>query len=331
MEPRFKNNLILVTAIHVVAVVALFILASSYFHKPAVPEKITWVPLPKGDLNVKGSSKGTAPQGDLAPKQKIIGPRVADPRPNPPQPKPPKPVAPVPEPAPEPRPITPKPVAEPSRPNAVSDINIAPPKPTTSKVIKSTKVVTQSSEPKNTGTPVKPSKGIVKSSRVVAATSQGSSESTDAPGASGGGTGDRTNQEGEPNGLENLATRIKGSGGVKSGLPQGISLGASGSPSGTGESDFSGYFMHIKNSMTEAWDQPTALLTGGKTLRSGIRLSIARNGAITGASLSRSSGNSQWDQSALDAAKKVARLNPLPDGLGDAGGFTVVVYFEPEK
>ncbi|MDK3162302.1 TonB family protein [Kamptonema cortianum] len=100
--------------------------------------------------------------------------------------------------------------------------------------------------------------------------------------------------------------------------------------SGGQESDFSAYFNHIRSRMIDSWDRPRDLLGPSQKLKTGIRMKISRNGNVSSVSLASSSGNSTWDESALAAARKVTKVNPLPDGLGDDSGLTLTVFFEPE-
>jgi hypothetical protein len=36
------------------------------------------------------------------------------------------------------------------------------------------------------------------------------------------------------------------------------------------------------------------------------------------------------DQSVLEAAKKVLKIAPVPDGMGNAGGYSISINFEVE-
>lgn len=110
--------------------------------------------------------------------------------------------------------------------------------------------------------------------------------------AAGGGSG-KSARIGSPNGAAN---------GVQGGRGQGTL--------------FWWYYQHVHDRMYEAWEQPGEMLNWNKQLVSTVLIRVARDGTIENASLTNSSGNKLMDDSALSAARRVTRLDPLPEGLG---------------
>lgn len=100
------------------------------------------------------------------------------------------------------------------------------------------------------------------------------------------------------------------------GSPDGAIDGISG---GIGKgSPFWSYYLHVHDRMYEAWEQPGQALNWDKQLMTTVVIRVARDGRIVEARLAGPSGNKLMDDSALAAARRVQRLDPLPDGLGGA-------------
>lgn len=98
------------------------------------------------------------------------------------------------------------------------------------------------------------------------------------------------------------------------GSPDGSPTGV---PGGQGAgTPFWWYYQQVHDRMYEAWEQPGDALNWDKRLMATVLLRVARDGRVLDVSLRGSSGNRIMDNSALTAARKVQRLDPLPDGLG---------------
>ncbi|NQU10101.1 TonB family protein [bacterium] len=106
------------------------------------------------------------------------------------------------------------------------------------------------------------------------------------------------------------------------GSPNGSVDGIAG---GVGQgSPFWRYYQHVHDRMYEAWEQPGEALNWNKRLVTTVLLRVARDGRIVEVRVRDPSGNKLMDQSAMEAARSVLRLNPLPDGLrGDPADITV--------
>jgi TonB family protein len=89
-------------------------------------------------------------------------------------------------------------------------------------------------------------------------------------------------------------------------------------------SPFASYYKHVHDEMYEAWEQPKQLT--GQGLMATVVLRVARNGQILNAEMRVPSGNRDLDESALAAVRRVQKLRPLPDGLGDAHADIVVNF-----
>lgn len=125
--------------------------------------------------------------------------------------------------------------------------------------------------------------------------------------AAGSGSG------GTPYGDNRPAGGGKATGGVY-GSPDGS---ANGIPGGRGAgTPFWWYYQSVHDRMYEAWEQPGAAVNWDKKLMTTVALRVARDGRILSVTLRGASGNSTMDESAIAAARKVPRLDPLPDGLG---------------
>ena len=76
------------------------------------------------------------------------------------------------------------------------------------------------------------------------------------------------------------------------------------------------------------WDQPLSLAQSGGNLATTILIKIDRNGNIASVKVTKSSGNSMLDESAMTAARRVSQVDPLPKGLGDGNGYEVPIEFK---
>ena len=65
------------------------------------------------------------------------------------------------------------------------------------------------------------------------------------------------------------------------------------------------------------WVQPPALVQAGEKLAAVIRIRIEKDGTISSATLAQSSGNDIMDQSVMAAARRVTKIDPLPDVITD--------------
>ncbi|MDD5349599.1 MAG: energy transducer TonB, partial [Chthoniobacteraceae bacterium] len=86
------------------------------------------------------------------------------------------------------------------------------------------------------------------------------------------------------------------------------------------------YSNMLQDRFTSHWDQPLSLLQNDYATL--ITIKIDRNGRILNVSLAQSSGNPTMDESVMTAAKRVTQVEPLPKGLGDAGGYEVNIEFK---
>jgi protein TonB len=74
---------------------------------------------------------------------------------------------------------------------------------------------------------------------------------------------------------------------------------------------FNWYLALVRQTMYEAWIQPSEL--SGNGLVSEVKIRVHRDGSISNRNLTRPSGNAVMDQSVMKAIRSVSRLKPLPD------------------
>ena len=112
------------------------------------------------------------------------------------------------------------------------------------------------------------------------------------------------------------------------GSPDGAENGVAG---GIGKgSPFWWYYQQIHDRLYEAWDQPGEALNWDKRIVTTLSIRVARDGRVVAVILKNASGNTLMDNSALEAANSVPRLDPLPEGLG--GEFAdILVNFRLEN
>lgn len=112
--------------------------------------------------------------------------------------------------------------------------------------------------------------------------------------------------------------------GSPDGSPNGV-------PGGQGAgTPFWWYYQQVHDRMYEAWEQPGEAVNWDKKLMATVLLRVARDGRVLDISLQGSSGNKTMDDSAMTAARKVQKLDPLPDGLGGATA-NITVNFQLES
>ena len=100
------------------------------------------------------------------------------------------------------------------------------------------------------------------------------------------------------------------------GSPDGAENGVAG---GIGKgSPFWWYYQHVHDRLYEAWDQPGEALNWDKRVVTTLSIRVARDGRVVAVILKNASGNKLMDNSVLEAANSVPRLDPLPEGLGGA-------------
>jgi len=76
------------------------------------------------------------------------------------------------------------------------------------------------------------------------------------------------------------------------------------------------------------WDQPVSILQQGQVYVTLVEIQINRAGEVVNATISQGSGNTTMDDSVMAAARRVTRVEPLPEGLGSADGYKVNIEFK---
>lgn len=139
--------------------------------------------------------------------------------------------------------------------------------------------------------------------------------------------------------------RYGGGTGVEGGTPYGdnrpagggTGRGRIGSPDGAPDGVAGGigqgsphwqYFLHVRDRLYEAWDQPG--VANDRKLTAAVVITVARDGSIVGVTLKRSSGNRLMDNSVLAAVRKVRMLEPPPEPLVKGSTAEIFVDFHME-
>jgi TonB family protein len=84
----------------------------------------------------------------------------------------------------------------------------------------------------------------------------------------------------------------------------------------------------IHDALFANWDQPTSLYSEGHIFSCVLEIHIAKDGSVTDASITKSSGNPVMDESVLAAAKRTQRIAPLPEGIAKGDTYTIRIAFE---
>lgn len=92
--------------------------------------------------------------------------------------------------------------------------------------------------------------------------------------------------------------------------------------------DANRYLSTISAILRSRWDQPRAAELGGRRPVTVVALTIARDGRVTGAKISRKSGNSAMDVSVQTLLNGLTRLPPPSQHGIDAATFSVDIAFE---
>ncbi len=312
-DSAFRRNLLLVAALHVAFVGAVWLLGLWPSKTP--PAQVVWLeggsigggepgegeaaPPPAPDMEEaepepapvaepeKMELIAVAPPAEPPAESEIVTPK-ATPEPATPKPATPKPATPKPIP---PKPETPKPATPKAKPKATPKVAPKPkPKP------KATPRATAAPKPKpSPGDTPKTTPGPKKEDSTATNAKSGEGK----PGGNGPGTG---------NG--------KGSG--KTG-------------NGVGEAQFGWYFSMLHDRFHNRWEQPTSIVRAGADFVTTLKIRIAKDGTISQREIVHSSGNPVMDESVLAAANKVQQIDPLPAGLGSGDILEIQVNFKLDQ
>jgi len=104
-------------------------------------------------------------------------------------------------------------------------------------------------------------------------------------------------------------------------------VGGNGADPGTVDA----YHTLIHDRFYSQWEQPTSIPAEHKhEFASVLKITIERDGTISAFSLAKPSGNPIMDGSVLEAARKVLKIAPVPEGMGTSSGYTISINFEVE-
>ena len=95
-----------------------------------------------------------------------------------------------------------------------------------------------------------------------------------------------------------------------------------------GASQFGWYAHMLHDRFFSQWAQPTSVVRSGAKMSTLVKLRIEKDGTVSRFTILKPSGNVVVDESVSAVAKRVARVEPLPPGLGDSGFYEVNINFE---
>jgi len=91
------------------------------------------------------------------------------------------------------------------------------------------------------------------------------------------------------------------------------------------------YHSLIHDRFYSQWEQPTSIPTEHRhDFSTVLKITILRDGTIGDFSLAKPSGNPVMDESVLEAARKVIKIAPVPEKMGNPTGYTISINFELE-
>jgi TonB family protein len=100
---------------------------------------------------------------------------------------------------------------------------------------------------------------------------------------------------------------------------------------GADPSTIDAYQTLIHDRFFSQWEQPTSIPTEHKAdFSTTLKITIQRDGTISDFSLAHPSGNPVMDESVMEAARRVIKIAPIPEGMGDKNGYTININFELE-
>jgi TonB family protein len=300
---KFRRNVAIIAALHVFAIV-VFVAIASWWRREPVRNDLTWID--------GGTLAGGAPAGDSE------QPPADDKKPEPPEPKPePEPPQPEPPPAEPAKPAPPSEIVSVTpAPSPVPTPNPTPsptPKPTPKATPKPTPKPTPKSTPKPSASPKKhtspkPSASAAGSASPGRKLAAGASASAMAGATSGKSTG------------AGATSGAAGTGGGKRG-------GAGRAGGGDHAGEFGWYNSMIYDRFYSVWQQPTSIVQSDAKYVTTVTIRIEKDGRISNASLAKPSGNVVMDDSVMTAARRVTKIEPLPQGLG-SDFYEVNIAFE---
>jgi protein TonB len=100
-------------------------------------------------------------------------------------------------------------------------------------------------------------------------------------------------------------------------------------PGGAGGplSPISAFHLGVKEVYFSQWQQPHGLVESGAKYRVRVEIVIARDGEVVSARVVAKSGNAEMDRSVQEAVGRVARVDPLPEGIGGAS-YAILLNFD---
>lgn len=343
--PKFRRNVTLVAAAHVVLIGGGLWLALRS-EKPKRPEeKIEW--LDQGAMGAAAPATKPEPMANNEPEP--------TPLPATPPPATPPPVAPPddfpltpPSPTPTVRPTptpTPKATSAPTRTPTPTPTPVASRKPTPTPTPKPVKKPTPTPKPKAkpsaTPTP-KPKKTTPPPRPDKEPTAEAEASPAETPKPTRKATAAAAVQPDSPEEASAraaaIAAAINAAGSDPKKQARGAGTGAGASGNGAGQSAGGGssatelgwYNGLIKDRFYAQWEPPAVADPAARNYRAALKITIEKDGRVSRFSLMKPSGIAAIDDSILAAAAGVKQIEPLPERLAKKGSYEVAIAFEPQ-
>lgn len=318
---RLSKTVLWVTLAHFVV---LLVIGFWPARKIDTPPQMTMIEMIDA-VSTTPSSKGPAPEPKIATGPVLGKPGESEAAPQTTKPAPPsKPADPIPEPPkPEPAPQTSPPPVEkkPEPPTVEPTPSTEPASKTDDFAIKEPKkeVKKESPEKKPASTPPKKTPVKINLKEVVRSgdsspssptSSKANKSSAISPSSSK--SSSNSNSSSPEISSEEITSRL-GSAIGKGGSGGAVLIGPLSTPGG-GTGNFGSYFDLIRKQMYGAWNRPVHLTQ--KELSALVKITIENDGGISNVTLVSGSGIRDFDESILEAARRVRKIRePLPEGL----------------
>ena len=102
---------------------------------------------------------------------------------------------------------------------------------------------------------------------------------------------------------------------------------------GARNSEFAWYGAMLHDRFHREWDQPKTVVATGTKMSAVVKIRIEKDGRVSNFTIVRPSGNVVVDESVAAVAKRVTRVDALPNGLTKGSYYEVQIIFElnPEQ
>jgi TonB family protein len=93
-------------------------------------------------------------------------------------------------------------------------------------------------------------------------------------------------------------------------------------------SELAWYGTMLHDRFHKAWEQPKSIVATGAKMSTIVKIRIEKDGRVSKFTIVKPSGNVVVDESVAAIAQRVTQVDPLPEGLANAGYYEVKIDFE---